>query len=64
MWRYPKNKKYPNKDFIACIDACNNGLGGLLTHEGHAIAHESRNLKIHEKNYATYDIKLVVVIHA
>ena len=27
-------------------------------------AYESRKLKIHEKNYATYDLKLVVVIHA
>ena len=53
-----------NKYFIVCTDACNDGLGGVLTQEGHAIAYESRKLKIHEKNYATYDLKLVAVIHA
>ena len=53
----------PNKYFIVCIDACNDGLGGVLTQEGHIIAYESRNLKIHEKNYATYDLELATVIH-
>ena len=47
-----------------CTDACNDGLGGVLTQEGHVIAYKSRKLKIHEKNYATYDLELVVVIHA
>ena len=54
----------PNKDFIVCTEACNDGLGRVLTQEGHVIAYESRKLKIHEKNYATYDLELVVVIHA
>ena len=54
----------PNKDFIVCTDACNDGLGRLLTQEGHVIAYESRKLKIHEKNYATYDLELAAVIHA
>ena len=46
-----------------CNDACNDGLGGVLQ-ERHVIAYESRKLKIHENNYATYDMELVVVIHA
>ena len=54
----------PNKDFVVCTDAWNDGLGGFLTQERHIIAYESRNLKIHEKNYATYDLDLVVVIHS
>ena len=54
----------PNKYFIVCTDACNDGLGGLLTQEGHVIAYESRKLKIHENNYATYDLELFDVIHA
>ena len=54
----------PNKDFIVCIDACNDGLGGVLTQEGHIIVYESRKLKIHEKNYATYDLELDAVMHA
>ena len=32
--------------------------------ERHIIAYESRKLNIHEKNYATYDLELGVVIHA
>ena len=36
----------------------------MLTQEGHAIAYESRKLKIHEKNYATYDLELAAIIHA
>ena len=54
----------PNKEFVVCTDACNDGLGGVLTQEGHVIAYEFRKLKIHEKNYATYDLELAVVIHA
>ena len=54
----------PNKDFVVCTDECNDGLGGVLTQEGHVISYESRKLKIHEKNYATYDLELAVVIHA
>ena len=47
----------PNKDFIVCTDAYNDGLCGVLTQEGYVIAYESRKLKIHEKNYATYDLE-------
>ena len=36
----------------------------MLTQEGHVIAYESRKLKIHEKNYATYDSELAAIIHA
>ena len=54
----------PNKYFIVCTDACNADLGGVLTQEGRAISYESRKLKVHEKNYATYDLELAAVIHA
>ena len=54
----------PNKDFIVCTDICNDGLGGVLTQEGHIIAYVSRKLNIHEKNYVTYDLELVVVMHS
>ena len=40
------------------------GLGSVLTQEEHVIAYESRKLKVHEKNYATYDLELAAVIHA
>ena len=35
----------PNKEFVVCTDACNEGLGGVLTQEGHVIVYESRKLK-------------------
>ena len=34
---------YPNKDFLVCIDACKEGLEGLIMQEGHVIFYESRN---------------------
>ena len=55
---------YPNKEFVVCTDACNEGLGGVLTQEGHVIAYESWKLKTHENNYATYDLELAAIIHA
>ena len=54
----------PNKEFVVCTDACNDGLGSVLTQEGHVIPYEFRKLKIHEKNYATYDLELAAIIHA
>ena len=54
----------PNKDFVVCTDACNDGLGGVLTQDGHVIVYDSRKLKIHENNYATYDLELAAIIHA
>jgi len=53
----------PHQDFVVCTDACNEGLGGVLTQEGHVIGYESRKLKIHERNYATYDLEPAIVIH-
>ena len=55
---------YPNKDFVVCTDACNEGLGGVLTQEGHAIAYKSRKLKTYENNYTNYDLELATIIHA
>ena len=56
--------KDPHRDFVVCTNACNEGLGGVLTQDGHVIAYESRKLKVHEKNYATYDLELAAIIHA
>ena len=54
----------PNKDFVVCTDACNDSLDGVLKKEGHVISYESRKLKTHENNYATYDLELAAIIHA
>ena len=48
--------KYLENDFVVCTDECNEGLGGVLTQEGHIIAYESQKLKTHEKNYTTYNL--------
>jgi hypothetical protein len=54
----------PNESFVVCTDACKEGLGGVLTQNGHAIGYESRKLKEHERNYATHDLELSSIVHA
>jgi hypothetical protein len=38
----------PDKDFTVCVDASKEGLGGVLTQEGHVICYKSQKLKEHE----------------
>jgi hypothetical protein len=54
----------PEEDFIVCTDACNEGLGGVFSQNGFFICYESRNLKDHERNYATHDLELTSIVHA
>jgi hypothetical protein len=54
----------PNESFVVCTDTCKEGLGGVLMQNGQVIGYESRNLKEHEKNYATHDLELVAIVHA
>jgi hypothetical protein len=54
----------PNEDFIVCIDACKEGLGGFLIQNGHVICYESRKLKEHEIHCATHDLELATIVHA
>ena len=53
----------PEKDFVVCTNACGQGLGGVLMQDNHVICYESRNLKEHEKNYATHDLELAAIVH-
>ena len=39
----------PKKDFVVCMDACIEGLDGVIMKEGFVIFYESKNLKEHEK---------------
>jgi len=55
---------YPNKDFLVCIDACKEGLRGVLMKEGHVIFFESKKLNEHEFNYVTHDMELAAIMHA
>ncbi|GJZ11795.1 putative reverse transcriptase domain-containing protein, partial [Tanacetum coccineum] len=50
-----------SKDFIVYCDASIKGLGAVLMQREKAIAYASRQLKIHEKNYTTYDLELGAV---
>nr|GEX38591.1 hypothetical protein [Tanacetum cinerariifolium] len=48
-------------DFVVYYDASNQGFGCVLMQRNKVIAYASRQLKIHEKNYTTYDLELGVV---
>ncbi|GJX30249.1 putative reverse transcriptase domain-containing protein [Tanacetum coccineum] len=46
------------EDFVVYCDASGIGLGCVLMQRGKVISYASRQLKIHEKNYTTHDLKL------
>ncbi|GJV66253.1 putative reverse transcriptase domain-containing protein [Tanacetum coccineum] len=46
------------EDFVVNCDSSGIGLGYVLMKRGKVIAYASRQLKIHEKNYTTYDLEL------
>jgi hypothetical protein len=49
---------------LVCIDAYKEGIGGILTHNGHVVFYESINIKKHGNNYVTHDLELVNIVHA
>ncbi|GJX43168.1 putative reverse transcriptase domain-containing protein, partial [Tanacetum coccineum] len=53
-----------SEDFIAYCDASKKGLGAVLMQREKVISYASRQLKIHEKNYTTYDLELGAVVFA
>ncbi|GJY62057.1 retrovirus-related pol polyprotein from transposon 17.6 [Tanacetum coccineum] len=52
------------EDFVVYCDASGIGLGCVLMQRGKVISYASRQLKIHEKNYTTHDLKLGAVVFA
>nr|GEY55044.1 hypothetical protein [Tanacetum cinerariifolium] len=46
------------EDFVVYCDASGQGLGCVLMQRGKVISYAPRQLKIHEKNYTTYDLEL------
>ncbi|GKB56958.1 putative reverse transcriptase domain-containing protein [Tanacetum coccineum] len=50
------------EDFVVYCDASELRLGCVLMQRGKVIAYASRQLKIHEKNYTTYDLELGAVM--
>nr|GEU52265.1 putative reverse transcriptase domain-containing protein [Tanacetum cinerariifolium] len=53
-----------SENFIVCCDASHKGLGAVLMKNEKVIAYDSRQLKIHEKNYTTYDLELGAMVFA
>ncbi|GJU02899.1 putative reverse transcriptase domain-containing protein [Tanacetum coccineum] len=51
-------------DFVVYYDASIKGLGAVLMQRMKVIAFDSRQLKIHEKNYTTYDLELGAAVFA
>jgi hypothetical protein len=49
---------------LCALDACIEGLGGVLMQDNYVVCYESRKLKEHEKNYVTHDLELVAIVHA
>jgi hypothetical protein len=54
----------PNEYFVVCIDACKEGLGGVLSQRDHVVCYESIKLKEHERNYPTHDLELATIVYA
>nr|GEZ76832.1 putative reverse transcriptase domain-containing protein [Tanacetum cinerariifolium]GEZ81841.1 putative reverse transcriptase domain-containing protein [Tanacetum cinerariifolium] len=51
-----------SEDFVVYCDASHKGLGTVLMQRENVIAYESRQLKVHEKNYITHDLELGDVV--
>jgi hypothetical protein len=52
------------KRYTVYTDASRIGLGCVLMQEGRVIAYASRQLRKHEENYPTHDLKLAAVVFA
>ena len=53
-----------DKEYVIFSNESLNGLGCVLMQEGKVVAYASRQLKSHEKNYHTHDMKLVAIVFA
>ena len=52
------------QDFMVYCDASRVVLGCVLILNCNVIVYASRQLRVHAKNYSTYDLKFVVVVFA
>jgi hypothetical protein len=52
------------KDYMVYCDASKNGLGCVLMQDRNIIAYGSGQLRPHEVNYPTHDLKLAAVVFA
>ena len=49
-------------EYVVYCDASRRGLGSVLMQHDRVIAYTSRQLKPHEVNYPTHDLKLATVV--
>nr|GEV02066.1 putative reverse transcriptase domain-containing protein [Tanacetum cinerariifolium] len=52
------------ENFVVYCDASHKGLGDVLMQKEKVIAYDSPQLKVHEKIYTTYDLKLGAIVFA
>jgi hypothetical protein len=52
------------KKFDIYCDASRHGLGCVLMQGGQVVSYASRQLRKHEENYPTHDLKIAEVVHA
>jgi hypothetical protein len=52
------------KKFDIYCDASHQGLGCVLMQEGQVVCYASRQVRKHEENCPTHDLKLAAVVHA
>ena len=50
------------KGFVVYCDASRVGLGCVLMQHVKVVAYDSRQLKVHDKNYPTHDLELADVV--
>ncbi|GKC48763.1 putative reverse transcriptase domain-containing protein [Tanacetum coccineum] len=53
-----------SENFMVYCDALHKGLGAVLMQNEKVITYASHQLKVHEKNYTTYDLELGAVVFA
>lgn len=53
-----------SEEFVINSDASKQGIGCVLMQHDKLITYASRQLKLHEQNYHTHDLKLSVIVHA
>ncbi|GKE62098.1 putative reverse transcriptase domain-containing protein, partial [Tanacetum coccineum] len=51
-----------SENFVVYCDGSHKWLGAILMQREKVIAYASRQLKVHEKNYTTYDLELGAVV--
>ena len=51
------------KPFEVIVDACAQGLGGILQQDKHQVAYESCTLRVHKRNYPIHNLELLAIIH-